>query len=73
MNRLTSLNKLNTSLIFELKNLSKIQQQKKSFSKCQYMLAGNVKDYKPGDYPKNEQERIAAAKKYGLRYKFSYD
>lgn len=25
------------------------------------------KDWKPGPYPKTEKERIAAAKKYGLR------
>ncbi len=63
---------LSTSLLFSLKSLNKnsnpLKLAKRTFLKCQPLLAGNVKDYKPGPYPKTNEERIAAAKKYGLRF-----
>jgi hypothetical protein len=31
------------------------------------LFGGFAKDYKPGPYPKTEEERLAAAKKYGLK------
>uniref|UniRef100_T1I6Q6 Uncharacterized protein n=1 Tax=Rhodnius prolixus TaxID=13249 RepID=T1I6Q6_RHOPR len=49
---------LNTRLIYHL--------SKRSFSATPSILAHWNKDWKPGKYPTTEEEKLAAAKKYGL-------
>lgn len=68
MNRLTSLRHLRVSPLF---GLSKSQQITRAFSNTKVVQAGFAKDFLPGPYPNTEEERVAAARKYGLRYPIS--
>lgn len=50
-----------------LNNLNKYASPKRTFKTSNVLGAGFTKDFKPGPYPRTEEERVAAAKKYGLR------
>jgi hypothetical protein len=65
MNRLV---KMKSSVLFGLNNSKKCNQFIRTFLTSRPLAAGFTKDFKPGPYPKTEAERIAAAKKYGMRY-----
>ena len=58
MNRLVKLKQL----------VSQQQLIKRNIVFTRPVLAGQAKDFMPGPYPKTEEERIAAAHKYGLKY-----
>ena len=64
MNRLII---LKSSVLFGLNNVNKCNQLKRTFLTSRPLAAGFTKDFKPGPYPKTEAERVAAAKKYGMR------
>jgi len=68
MNRLTRLQTLPRSLIL-LKKCEPINNQVsiRAISNSKVLLGGFAKDFKPGPYPRTEAERVAAAKKYGLK------
>lgn len=66
MNRLVALARVNKSLLFRNEESLRVLAMR-SFGSSSPCLAGFAKDYKPGPYPRNEEERIAAAKKYNLR------
>ena len=40
----------------------------RSISNSKAACAGSLRDFAPGPYPKTEEERIKAAKKYGMKY-----
>ena len=68
MNRLVKLRCLHNAASSILFKSAKTQMQlTRHISYTQPMQAGFAKDYKPGPYPKTEAERIAAAKKYGMK------
>ena len=68
MNRLMRLGSLrSSSIIFNIN-----QNGRRSLMTSKPLSAGFTKDFKPGPYPKTEEERIAAAKKYGLRLNFFF-
>lgn len=53
-------------LLVRAKALNTIINQGRSICTTNSLSAGFTKDYKPGPYPKTEEERKAAAKKYGM-------
>jgi len=70
MNRLLKLRCLNnmaSSVLFKSGQKQVQQALTRNISYTKPLLAGFTKDFKPGPYPKTEAERIAAAKKYGMK------
>ncbi len=70
MNRLIKLRCLNnmaSSVLFKSGQKQVQQALTRNISYTKPLLAGFTKDFKPGPYPKTEAERIAAAKKYGMK------
>ena len=70
MNRLIKLRCLNnmaSSVLFKSSQKQVQQALIRNISHTKPLLAGFTKDFKPGPYPKTEAERIAAAKKYGMK------
>ena len=70
MNRLIKLRCLNnmaSSVLFKSSQKQVQQALIRNISHTKPFLAGFTKDFKPGPYPKTEAERIAAAKKYGMK------
>jgi len=68
MNRLIRLQALRRSLAL-LNKFESINNQvtTRAISNSKILMGGFAKDFKPGPYPKTEAERVAAAKKYGLK------
>jgi hypothetical protein len=70
MNRLIKLrclSNMSSSILFK-SSLNHVQQAlTRNISYTKPLLAGFTKDFKPGPYPQTEAERIAAAKKYGMK------
>jgi hypothetical protein len=68
MNRLTRIQALRRSLVFSNKFESiKNQVPIRAIANSKVLMGGFAKDFKPGPYPRTEAERVAAAKKYGLK------
>jgi hypothetical protein len=65
--KLRCLNNVASSILFKKSQVQMQQTLNRHISYTKPLLAGFAKDYKPGPYPKTEAERIAAAKKYGLK------
>jgi len=56
-----------SSILFKSSQNQVQQTLNRHLSYSKPLLAGFTKDFKPGPYPKTEAERIAAAKKYGMK------
>ena len=60
------------TLLFKLNNFESKSLIIRTISNSKALQSGFARDFKPGPYPKTEAERIAAAKKYGMRFLLIY-